>query len=107
MFPDGSTGAMTVLGMICPLVKLRLDASGRPLAHGYTVTYPPSFPTSGSTTVTFKSTALMPVLGRPPLPRTLNTVAVSVPLRLPIFPVGRVFIIRDGVKVVSEEPVGK
>ena len=46
----------------------------------------------------------MPVLGRPPLPRTLNTVAVLVPLRLPIFPVGRVFMIRDGVKVVR--PVG-
>ncbi|CAB4597413.1 unannotated protein [freshwater metagenome] len=99
MLPSPSTGAITVLAMICRVTKLRLEASGLPDAHGYTVRNPPSLPTSGSTAVTFKTTASIPEDGRPPWPYTLKIMGSAVPVRLPILPVGRVLMTRDGVNV--------
>ena len=61
-------------------------------------------PTSGSTTVTFSTTALIPDAGSPPLLYTLNVVDAAVPVRLPIFPVERVSMIRFGDNVIN--PVG-
>ena len=61
-------------------------------------------PTSGSTTVTLSTTALIPLVGSPPLLYTLNVVDAAVPVRLPIFPVERVSMIRFGDNVIN--PVG-
>ena len=57
--------------------------------------------------MTFSTTALIPLVGSPPLLYTLNVVDAAVPVRLPIFPVERVSIIRFGLSVVSDDPVGK
>ena len=46
----------------------------------------------------------MPDAGRPPLLYTLNVVDAAVPVRLPIFPVERVSMIRFGDNVIN--PVG-
>ena len=54
--------------------------------------------------MTFKTTALIPDVGSPPLLYTLNVVDAAVPVRLPILPVERVSIIRFGDNVIN--PVG-
>ena len=54
--------------------------------------------------MTLRTTALIPVEGRPPLLYTLNVVDAAVPVRLPILPVERVSMIRFGDNVIS--PVG-
>ena len=54
--------------------------------------------------MTFKTTALIPDVGSPPLLYTLNVVEAAVPVRLPILPVERVSMIRFGDNVIR--PVG-
>ena len=51
--------------------------------------------------MTFRTTALIPDAGSPPLLYTLNVVDAAVPVRLPIFPVERVSMIRLGDNVIS------
>jgi hypothetical protein len=51
--------------------------------------------------VTLSTTALIPDEGSPPLLYTLNVVDAAVPVRLPIFPVERVSMIRFGDKVIN------
>ena len=57
--------------------------------------------------MTFNRTAPIPEAGRPPLLYTLKVMGSAVPVRLPILPVGRVLMMRVGVNVVSDDPVGK
>ena len=51
--------------------------------------------------MTLSTTALIPLVGSPPLLYTLNVVDAAVPVRLPIFPVERVSMIRLGDKVIN------
>ena len=51
--------------------------------------------------MTLSTTALIPDEGSPPLLYTLNVVDAAVPVRLPIFPVERVSMIRFGDKVIN------
>ena len=57
--------------------------------------------------MTLSTTALIPDVGSPPLPYTLNVVDAAVPVGLPILPVERVSMIRFGLSVVSDDPMGK
>ena len=69
---------ITAFGTVCPATKLRLDASGRDVPHGYTVTNPEA---AGSVTVMFNDAAV--ALGAtPPRPATVNSTVVP-PLTIP------------------------
>src|SRR5215211_8373903 len=64
--PVGLTFTVTRFGTVCPPTKLRFEALGaEPRFAGYAVTNPFIV---GLVTVTFITTALTPVVGRPPRP---------------------------------------
>src|SRR5712691_5212873 len=87
---------MTRLGTVCPGVQLRLDAVGNALPFGNTVKKPLAV---WSTAVTFRTTALKPVIGTPPAPATctFNVVPAASVFPALAWPLAaRVSVIRAG-----------
>src|SRR5438270_777420 len=108
--PPVPTWAMTMLGMVSPVVKLRFDAFGREVPAGQTVT---KLSDVGFVTVTLRATATAPDAGTPP---RLVTVRLRVwpgptlppPENCPsmVGPPGRVSRRRAGTNDVIPEPFG-
>src|SRR5687768_11856324 len=78
--PPAPTLATTALAMVSPGAKLMLDASGRVVPEGNTVSHPPA---EGSVMVTFSRTAVTPVPGTPPGPVTTSDSVPFGPTALP------------------------
>src|SRR5690242_6688948 len=74
MLPPAPILTIAALATVCPAAKLRLDASGGSMPHGYAVTKPGA---SGSVTVTLITTVDAPA-GTPPRPMTVTASTVQV-----------------------------
>ena len=91
--PPPPTPTTTAFGTVCPGTKFKLDARGRSVPAGHTVTKPDAV---GSVTVTFNATAPSTVSGRFPRPCTTRSRCSPGPSAIPPSP-SRVSINRDGV----------
>src|SRR5260370_36617275 len=92
------SGTTTRFGTVCPGVQLRLDAKGRVLPVGNTVNTPFAV---WSTAVTFRTTALTPVVGTPPIPATVTLSVVPAASVCPAFGLllaARVSLMRLGAR---------